>query len=235
MTTLSASNFSEIIAPHVRYHSESHSHTQIDHFMIGGGGEGHPWGMYRQALRELNGRESLMVGLKHSLAVLHLDLREQQLKLEGFGDVGLDKSALIARERVELEIEYIEVKIKADEHRESRALFEGNRILDQAVKHMATLREANGWAEDYELTAADLHRLDEDFWIHSMRQQCAIHHFLGKPPPVDVIKMLPRLPARMADPIFDALASPARNYGDFKFFATKLELNEPRRIGGVAR
>ena len=238
MPTLSA-NFIEAIAPHVQYHTEAHSHTQIDHFMIGGGGDGDTWGMYRQACRELSGRQALLVGLKHSIATLRLDLREQKLRLKPATSGG-GEAEDIERERVLLEMGYIAVKIEADEQREARALFEGNRILDQAVKHMATLREVHGWADDYELTADDLHRLDEDYWIRSVRQQCAINHYLRKDPPVDVIQMLPRLPPRMARPIKDALMNPVGNYDEFGFFATTMELREVKRhaslhLGGIAR
>jgi hypothetical protein len=228
MTTISASNFSDLVAPHVRYHTEAASHTQIDFFMLGGAGEGHPWGMYRQALRELSGREALLVGLKHSLAELDLDLREARLTLATTlsRQPAMAESDEIAQGRAKLAIAYIEVKIAADEQRVARALREGERILHQAVELEAEVRKLNGFATDHVLTPEDLHRLDEDFWIHSLRQRCAVHHMMQKPPPVDVIQMLPLLPDRMSKPLLDALAKPVRNLDSFNFFSPRMQLRE---------
>lgn len=231
--TTSTDEFSEAIQPFVRYHTEAHSNTQIDFFMLGGGGEGHPWGMYRQALRELNGREGSLRGIEHTLALAELELEELEHKRANAAPA-LEGPTSFEPRRLDIQIAHLKRQIAEDKKRAARALREGQRILEQAALYEARIRAENNWAPDYELTEADLHRLDEEFWIHVLRQRCAIHHLQGKPAPVDVVQMLPLLPDRMAKPLREALINPVRNVDEFGFVAERFELREPpRKLQGI--
>lgn len=212
MIEITEDNFGEEIAPYLEHHNQAHSEAQIDFFIIGNGGEGHPWGMYRQAMRELGSREAMLAGAIHDRAVLRLDLRGLELDREDLPkSVGIRRQE-IARERLELELGLTKRKIAADDERIERILREGRQVLLRTRELKEGLEAENG-----ELTPDVLRRLDEEFWVHSFKQRLALATMTMTPLPRDIVTVLPLLPPRMRDPITRAIASPQENVTAFAF------------------
>lgn len=208
-------NFGEAIAPYLEHHNPAHSEVQIDFFIIGNGGEGHPWGMYRQAMRELASRQAQLVGALHSRATGQLDLKEHIIDLEDI-EVGTDpRRGNIARERLVLEYKLTEQKLAAEDERIERILREGRQVLLRTRELHEGLTREHG-----ELTPDVLRRLDEAFWVHSFKQRLALASMSGTAIPRDVITVLPLLPPRMRDPIMWAMAEPQANINSFEFVKT---------------
>ena len=123
--------FDRRAGPHLELHTSATSDLQIDLFMLGGGGEGHTWGMYRQAMREIDSRRARLVGTLHSIASLRLDVRSKTMDAtENSGSTDARKQ--IAAERCVLDLELLASKIDADEGRISVILRESERLFARA-------------------------------------------------------------------------------------------------------
>lgn len=213
MNEITETNFSEAAAPLLVLHDSAHTEVQIDYFIIGCGGEGHPWGMFRQAMRELESRQSMLVGVVHTRALLRLIIEEHDIAIEEMPTSATHRPTQIARERRQLERAHDLLKLAADDARVVKNLQEGRQIM----LRVRELRDALV-AENGELTPDVCRRLDEEFWVHSFRQRLALCTIAGAPMPRDIVTVLPLLPPRMRDPVLQALATPADNLDSFGFF-----------------
>ena len=70
-----------------------HSEFQMENFIIGGG---HPWGQYKQALRELSARHLVMVESSQKIAELRDEIKRQRAKWFGRGHVNGHEAKLTA-------------------------------------------------------------------------------------------------------------------------------------------
>ena len=214
MNEITEDNFGEEIAPYLVHHNDAHTEVQLDFFVIGNGGEGHPWGMYRQAMRELASRQAMLVGAIHSRAMLRLDLEEKELDYSDCKSAPENDSHRLSiwRSRLQLEIELTVQKIAADDARVERIMFEGRRILERTRELQEELVAEHG-----ELTDEVRRRLDEEFWVHSFKQRIALAALTRTAIPRDITTVLPLLPRRMSAPIIRALRDPEAAIESFGF------------------
>ena len=152
-----------LIADHQRYHSE----YQMDLFITAKSG-GTPYGMYRQALRELTSRHESLLGGREDIDELGLDLEDAR------NEQGDPRRRAINVRRKERALEHARLAL-VDKAREFRCFYA------QAVK----LKEQIG-----DLTPAKRATLEAEFWAFQARKKAALelicHHRI-EPATLDMI------------------------------------------------
>jgi hypothetical protein len=177
-------------------YEERHSNVQIDHFIIGNAGSGHPWGMYCQAMRELNTRRGTLQQLGWRLEELSIDYSEKEAEYSKWDD---SNSSQPAARRVALEMEKITAHVAEVETQRENCAAEAERIL----KHANTLKKQIG-----ELTPEKRQAFEEDFWVHRLKLQLALSAIRQTPVSDEILSVVPNLPERMRLPLKNYLENP---------------------------
>lgn len=188
---------SEALALLVSDHQYFHSELQMDHFITTRAGGCHPWGMYVQALRELESRH----GAYHNLVLrrrrLALEIQELELEVSRWR---FTRRGRIRRRRARLELEEKQLGVRLIARMEPDREREFRRFFAQAL----AIREVLG-----DLTPERKRELDEDMWHHRLRQVLAIDFYLEGAPGASIMSILPALPRRMREALRNDIKNPA--------------------------
>jgi hypothetical protein len=172
----------ELIDDHRMYHDE----TQMDCFITAKAG-GTPYGMYRQALRELYKRLRGLKGLYADYALLEVDIDELEAKeAENEFESRRNRIHLV---RKKLTLQELEKSI-ADTEREFL------RFYGQAV----ALKKVVG-----KLTPEKRLKLDREFWAHQAKERAAVDLLTTGLVGVHAIDLIQYLPVEERAPIFAQL------------------------------
>lgn len=140
-------------------HQTRHSQLQIDAFIIGKSSVGHPYGAYRQCLRELNSRYQQRFEIMDLLEEYQLDVEEECAKEFSEGCSRIEaKRAQIAMRRIKRKIE-----------RTHQDLKELDREIQRFYELTASAKQLVG-----ELTPERRNVLDREFWVHKLKFKAAI-------------------------------------------------------------
>jgi hypothetical protein len=161
-----------------------HSQLQMDAFITVQNGMGHPWGMYIQALREINVRRSNISTLQDELDLAEVDISE---KCDAVDRRAWTRKAKLARSRASIQLSSLRRK------REDllRNQVDATRELKHFVKQGHMLREHLGTGP---LTEERREELDRGWWVHRIKILVAQQCLKGGGPSVDIWEMLPGLP-----------------------------------------
>lgn len=162
-------------------HQHFHSSLQIDHFIVSASGKT-LYGMYRQALRELEGRYKAIRQryLKKHRLERHI---EKLSKLEDQDLVRIGK---------ELDLEDLE-----------RVIEDSERELVRFFLHAKRLK-----AELGPLTPAKRVEMEQVYWATEFRSQIAVSLLSGNGVPRGVIEYLPHLPIPLREVIINSISNP---------------------------
>lgn len=167
-----------------------HSAHQIDHYIVARAG-GTPYGMFKQAVRELRSRWQ-------SLCTQYIEREEMQRKGEPCQCCEPDaERACLARARHRIQLEGLEVQIR-DTEREFR------RFYGHAVKLKAHLGD---------LTEDRIEALEAEHWMHKLKQQAALDILCHGRPQRDTLELLMALDPATRSPIMDLL-DPRAGYAE---------------------
>lgn len=138
-------------------HQLYHDHVQLDSFITTKAGYAHPYGMYRQALRELHKRERGLKDLGFQRELLEVEIEEMEAGLTALIGFAYRKAAIqIAQKRGQLE----DLKKSiADTEREL------NHFLRQALALKAKIGE---------ISPERRRTLDTEYWVHVLKCQAAL-------------------------------------------------------------
>lgn len=162
-----------------------HSAHQIDHYIVARAG-GTPYGMFKQAVRELRGRWQ-------GLCTLYIEREELRRKGAPCQCCEPDADhACLNRARHQMQLEGVEVQIR-DTEREFR------RFYAHAVKLKAHLGE---------LTDERIDALETEHWMHKLKQQAALDLLSEGRVKRDTLELLMALDPETRSPIMDLLGSP---------------------------
>ena len=144
-----------LLADHQMYHSE----FQMDHFITVRSG-GTPYGMYKQAVRELYKRARGLRGLFTEHAKLEIDLAEK-IDLQESGKSKYDRARAIVEAR--------ELRGRLDEL--------AHNLADTEREFLHFYRQASALKKEIgELTAEKRDLLEREMWIHKMRAMAAMDY-----------------------------------------------------------
>lgn len=169
----------ELLADHQLYHSE----FQQDRFITIKSG-GTPYGCYKQALREIHKRHSVVQELE-------MQIEEAKIDLEEMPENG-DRRNSIQKRRKTLQIEGLEL-----------TLTETRRELNRFHEQAAGLKSHLG-----ELTDARRDELDREFWEHRIRSMMAVECQVSGRPGASTIELLQCIPKDMQSRLLAHLESP---------------------------
>lgn len=145
----------------LRDHQSYHSEFQIDHFILAQAGRT-PWGMYRQAVRELATRLS---GLQQS----YLSRERLLLDIEEAGEPKSDGSIESRRKRLDA------IEARANRDRLDRQIREQEREFRRFYAHAVALKQQLG-----ELTQGKRERLEREFWMHQVKCMAALDYITAR-------------------------------------------------------
>lgn len=193
-----------------------HSSLQIDSFITTRAGAGHTYGMYIQALRELEARWGSYRASILRRKGLVIDIEEASLLVRKLVWTWRGR---IARKRAELRLEELRARLEFVEKVEPDRLREFKRFLNQAI----SLKEVIG-----ELTEARREQLDQDLWLHKLRQKLAIDYLRDGKPSVSMLEILPALPPKFRK----QLVADCRDPNPLMQWYESLSLPEPPPVNG---
>lgn len=173
------------LADHRLYHSE----FQIDHFVTARGGDNHPWGMYVQCLRELHNRRASLQDCENAIAQNEISIEESRWKL---GKRVWTRAGKFEKQRETIKLRKLVAGQDSLAKQFRETMRETNRFLEQADY----LRGQYG---DRPLSAERKQELDQEYWQHRLKLQIASSVLVNGVAPMDVVQMLPGLPAAMRD------------------------------------
>lgn len=154
MTTFDAGRARELLSLHRPYHSE----LQIDHFITGRAGLT-TWGMFLQALRELNGRFEGMKSLSAERRLADIERRRQERIASNSQDALAGEEAEVKAEQAVMRLDSIDRNIR-DTWRELE------RFYAQAVALRARLPA--------ELTPDVRDELERERWVALLKRAAAL-------------------------------------------------------------
>lgn len=157
-----------------------HSAHQIDHYIIARSG-GTPYGMYKQAVRELRSRWQ-------GLCTQYIEREEIHRKVAQPSPLESD----LERARQRMQLDGLETQIR-DTEREFR------RFYAHATKIKAHLGE---------LTEERIEALEAEHWMHKLKQQAALDLLTQGRVQRDTLELLMALDPRTRSPIMDLLSTP---------------------------
>ena len=177
-------------------HQKYHSALQMDSFITTRAGSYHPYGMYVQCLRELNGRY-------YSLRQKYIEDEEIEVKELALRS-RIRRWCWTLRQRLSrrlLELELRKLAIAREGSAQGRADKEREfkRFLAQAL----VLKERVG-----DLSEERREELDRDLWVCRLKQKLAIDLIREGVPSSTFYEVLPTLPGSMRVALWKALADP---------------------------
>lgn len=192
---------------HLDQHTTAHSDVQINVFMIGLAGEGHPWGMYQQCLRELDSRKSRMVGCLHSRRTFELDRVDQEIAVDDANTKPPGRRRELALARANLELEMIALKVSAEDTRIQSILRETRVIRQRADELLEELQSQMGHPGTA-LTADEVTAFDGAFWVHSLKIRAALASLQGQMVPKDIMQIVPLMEGKDRMALRSAITNP---------------------------
>lgn len=206
-----AKNAGQVLADLLSLNQRYHSEFQMDSFITVQSGYGHPFGMFRQAVRELHSRT---VGLRDGYRQLQeeeLDLQELELNLEDLRfrimSAGTEEQKQHARLGIEESRLEIQVKRKKDavvnleidlRHRER----EFRRFFSQAIHLRGQLGDLSD--PDY------LRRCDEDYWYTRLRSKIAIDTLREGMPSINTLEIVYHTSGKVREELMRDVENPDR-------------------------
>lgn len=174
---------------------DHHSEFQIDYAIVGRGGDGHIWGMYQQARRELRVRYDELQRLGLEEEKLELDIQDARRRASKFsilpGARYRKRRAAIELRELKLQLRNIRSRVQAI-HRESLRFVTHARTLgDEIAKLPPAVRD------DLEMAHWE-HRFCMEARTSAARDP---HHRVSQ----EVVAMLPFLPDRVRDGVHDTI------------------------------
>lgn len=159
-----------------------HSPLQMDAFITAKSGEGHPYGMYLQALRELAARRISLMELESRVKETWVELRS--LSCRKWWDwafpISREKRKILERRKL------FELDQACESRRNTeRELFH---FLDQATKLKGIVGK---------ITFERRRELDLELWAHKLKFRLACDYFREGRPSLSLIELVPFLPEPM--------------------------------------
>lgn len=161
------------------------SDIQIECFVVGANGNCHPWGSYKQVLRELNGRERSLRDYDRKLRLAQVDVDEKQAGGQ--------------TPRVMIEVEALLDNIEALRVSERDCRRERDTLLRNADALLPMLGD---------LTESHRAELERDHRLHQFAFRIAVGLETNQPPPMDLYECLPAMPRDMRLALLEVLAEP---------------------------
>jgi hypothetical protein len=173
-------------------HQPFHSNLQIDRFIVAKSG-GTEYGMYMQAVRELNKRWRGLKDLYSQRELLNIDIAEFECgHVDDEDDFFNHARAEVKKAQKLSQVEDLEQTI-ADTERE----------FSRFYSIASSLKESLG-----ELTEDVRDALDLQMWIHKATHECAKAMLLGRPHSQSSLELMASLPVEARDEVRTALNAP---------------------------
>lgn len=171
---------------------DGHSHWQIDHFIVGMTGYGHPWGMFQQTLRELRPRETqlqeLRAKLRHLTCVIEaLSLIKLRHRIPWF-----DRRRLLKLRQANVVLVGLEKSI-------DELAYEHGRFHEHADK----LSKLFG-----EITPLKREAYERGWWEHKVKCMAAIDLLTTGRVGSNVLEMAASFPMELREKLLSAIAPP---------------------------
>jgi len=183
-TPLELSSFVDnVLQDHQLFHSE----FQIDCFITSNSGDHHPWGMYKQVLRELHNRKTAIADNEHSVKVFDISIAECLHKLKKWG---WGKKHQFEQQRLVLEIEKLRRSKLSVQQQHREIIRETTRFAEQARQLRFTLGV---------ITEDKRQEYEQDYWLHRLKLRVSAGLLSKNCVPQDVFEMLPGLPTKVRD------------------------------------
>jgi hypothetical protein len=187
-----------------------HSALQMDAFITTQNGMGHPWGMYQQALREINSRKANIATLQDQLEMCELDIADKVREVEAFAWTRKAK-ARRARARIELN----SLRRKREEYLINQV--DATRELKHFVGQGTMLKEHLGGP----ITEEKREELDRGWWIHRLKVLIAQQVMQQGQVSVDIWEMLPGLPNDVRQQVQECVDEPTKAVEYYKTTTSK--------------
>ena len=186
-----------VLQDHQLYHSD----FQMDSFITSNSGDHHPWGMYRQVLRELHNRKTIVIDSEHNLKELEITIEERLLKLRKWG---WGRKHKLSKQRQILELE----KIRRSKITMVAQLEDVIREIKRFSEQARLLRQELGPLDDEKRKT-----LEEGYWLHRLKLQVTTGLLSKRCVPHSIFEMLPGLPESVRKPLLQHINDPDnRNY-----------------------
>jgi len=189
------SKLTELLADFQPFHSE----FQMDAFITVQAGYNNPYGMYRQALRELSSRHATLRKVFFTRRKLAVDLREKRVTASGKAIEPYSPPDEFEKIRAEISVDEILDEMAAIERRLKDQEREFRHFFAQALHFKSLVGE---------LTPERRIELDEEFWYERLRTRLAIEILRDGRPSVDLIHTFGHLKPSMRDRLGPEIQNP---------------------------